>query len=507
MNQFAMKLAASTAVVTMTLAGFRADVAFVQTATAATGDRAFQQAERFAEQARAALQGGSAERGVELAERAVELSPRDLGYRMLLADLYMRSGRFVSAETSYSDVLQIDPTNERAALSIALMQIAQGRTDEALGQLEALVQNGSPSDVGLAFALAGQTQRAIQILEPAARAPEANGRTRQNLALTYALAGDWQRARTIAAQDVSPAELSGRLQQWAQLARPSSPATQVAGLLGVSPREDAGQPVRLALAPTTPEPVALAAAEAAPQPEPEAEAPVQFAEAVPAQPAPVEAAAPSPIQYAEAIPATAVPQQAEPAGGWWPTEAPSREVPAPIEPQPAPSAPVRFAAAEVPVPKPTAAVPEARYVAAARSLSAPQPALLRASTQIARAPRPVFEAARPRLASAIVPLPRPGTAGRFVVQLGAFSNPQNAERAWAQAERRFGLASGEPRTTTIAIGGRTLHRVSIGGFGDRAGAARVCASIQSRGGACFVRATAGDAPVRWASYRNRARPA
>lgn len=504
MNQFAMKLAASTAVVTMTLTGFRADVAFVQTAAASTSDRAFQQASRFADQARAALQAGDAARGLALGERAVELSPRDLGYRMLLADLYLRSGRFASAETSYSDVLQIDPTNERAALSLALTQIAQGRTDEALGQLEALVETGSASDVGLAFALAGQTRRAVEILEPAARAAGANARTRQNLALAYALAGDWERARTVAGQDVSPAELGPRLQQWAQLARPSAPGVQVAALLGVSPQADPGQPIRLALAPQVAD-VAYAAAEPVPAPAP-AEAPVRFAEAAPLpQPVAAEPAAPSPIQYAEALPAAAT--EAEPAGGWWAAPAqPSAQAEAAT---PAPAAPVRYAQADIPAPAADAS-PDARYAAAARGLSVPQSAVLRASTQVARVPRPMFEpaAAQPRrVAAAVVPLPRPGSAGRFVVQLGAFSNPQNAERAWAQAESRFGLAAGDPRTTTVEMGGRTLHRVSIGGFGDRAGAARVCASIRARGGACFVRESAGDAPVRWASRQGRSRPA
>ena len=92
-------------------------------------------------------------------------------------------------------------------------------------------------------------ERAIEILEPAARAFDATPRLRQNLALSYALAGDWTRARTIAAQDISPADLGPRLQQWAALARPGGASHQVATLLGVAPVQDPGQPVRLALAP------------------------------------------------------------------------------------------------------------------------------------------------------------------------------------------------------------------------------------------------------------------
>ena len=503
MNKFATKFAASTMVLTMTMVGCHSD-SMVGSASASTAQRGIEQASRLDSQARAALQRGDVARALRLAERAVELAPRDSGYRMLLADLYLRNGRFGSAETSYADVLELDDTNVRAGLNLALTQIAQGRNSDALVQLEQLQDSASGSDVGLAMALAGQPQRAIELLERAARGPDANGRTRQNLALAYALAGDWQRARTVAAQDVSPAELGARLQHWASLAQPSAPHSQVATLLGVTPAEDPGQPVRLALSQPEPEQAFVEAA-------PAAEAPVQFAEAaIPAsQPEPepvrhVEAPAPQPaetdlpplpetIRYAEApvVPAAVESppqQQAEPAS-WWPSQVQTAEasIAPPVVPQ------VRVAAA------PIEPAPE-RYTAAVSALSAAEPTVIAPTIQPARAARPVFASAPIRRASASVAVPRAGSgAGRYVVQLGAFSNPQNAERAWLQAERRFGLSEAQPNTTTINIGGRTLHRVSVAGFDNRAEASRLCASIQAQGGPCFVRATAGDAPVRWAS--------
>jgi hypothetical protein len=45
----------------------------------------------------------------------------------------------------------------------------------------------------------------------------------------------------------------------------------------------------------------------------------------------------------------------------------------------------------------------------------------------------------------------------------------------------------------------TFHRLSVAGFQSHGDASRVCQKVRSRGGACFVRAVAGDAPVRWAS--------
>ena len=61
-----------------------------------------------------------------------------------------------------------------------------------------------------------------------------------------------------------------RLLEWATFARPTAAWDQVAGLLGVKPAFDAGQPVALALAPSA-APVQMAAAEpvAAPAYEPE----------------------------------------------------------------------------------------------------------------------------------------------------------------------------------------------------------------------------------------------
>ena len=66
--------------------------------------------------------------------------------------------------------------------------------------------------------------------------------------------------------------------------------------------------------------------------------------------------------------------------------------------------------------------------------------------------------------------------------------------------KRFGFADLTPLSTTVAVPGRgTLHRLSVAGFASREAAGRTCRSIRARGGACFVRTVAGDAPVRWAS--------
>ena len=136
-------------------------------------------------------------------------------------------------------------------------------------------------------------------------------------------------------------------EQWAAFARPGAGATQVAGLLGVSPAEDPGQPVRLALAPAADDaalglrrggagsgagslacllrpggsgccrcPVYTEVAYAQPAPAPAPAAPVQVAAAAPAEAAPAwvptaQAYEPAPGRAPLADVAEAVAQQSE----------------------------------------------------------------------------------------------------------------------------------------------------------------------------------------------------
>jgi Flp pilus assembly protein TadD len=417
----------------------------------------------FQAKAQAAVQNGRLAEALGFAEQAVELSPRDVGYRMTLADLYLKNGRFQSAETTFGDVQQLDPGNMRASFQIALARIALGRPAGAVAELDRIVETAAPADIGLAYALAGEPRRAIELLEPAARAPGATGRLRQNLALAYAIAGDWEKARITAAQDVSPADLSGRLQHWAAFAQPGGSAAQVAALLGVTPAADVGQPVRLALAQPQPAGTALAAAGPLPEPAPET----------------VPAAAPA---LAEAEPVAE--PQAEP------VRTASNDLPQWVSER---------AAAEAAAPPPAEATRPV-YAEAVQALVTPQPAVLAPSAPAIETPARRFEAPRRRPAA---PAAAAGP-GRFAVQLGAYSSAAAVERAWAQMLRRFGFESLTPLSTTVSVPGRgTLHRLSVAGFANRDSAGRTCRSIKAKGGACFVRTVAGDAPVRWASrYRN-----
>lgn len=265
------------------------------------------QVDRLTAKARAAIAAKQGDQAVALAEQAVALEPRGAEPRIVLGQAYLAAGRFQSAETSFAEALDLSPSEPRAMLSRALAQIALGHKRDAIGGLDAARGVVGEADRGLGLALAGETTRAIEILEAATRAPGADAKTRQNLALSYALAGRWREAQLMASYDVSPLEVTNRIMQWAKFAQPRDSWDQVATLLNVTPAADSGRPERLALAPAAAEPVQTAAADPVPTPAADAqhtaEPPVQFAEATPAAAAePADEALPLPYAQPAAAP-------------------------------------------------------------------------------------------------------------------------------------------------------------------------------------------------------------
>ena len=196
----------------------------------------------------AALAANDPTTAIGYAEKAVENSPNEASFRVLLGTAYFAAGRFASAEAAFKDSLSIESNQPQITLKVALAQIAQGKDAEAIATLDSARGTIDPADYGLALALAGRPSDAVAMLGAAARAEGADARVRQNLALSYALSGDWTSARTIAAQDVPADQLDGRMHQWLQLANPAKPGDQLAALIGVTPAaSDPGEPTRLAL--------------------------------------------------------------------------------------------------------------------------------------------------------------------------------------------------------------------------------------------------------------------
>ena len=394
----------------------------------------------LATRALAALNSNNVPMAIDYAERAVAKTPNDAGFRTLLGNAYFAGGRFRSADSASRDSLTLYPEQPQIVLKLALVQIAQGKTRQAVGFLAQNRGSLNVSDYGLALALAGQANEAVAVLDSAARSKDADATVRQNLALAHALAGQWQEARVIASQDVPAGQLDGRIQQWMKLASPKSAADQVASLVGVTPAaSDAGQPVQLALNKTD----------------------TMVAEAT----APVVA----PVVAAAAIATN--PQQ-----------------PVSFAPAPAP-APVQIAVA--PAPPPLRATSTLASIAAS--------AVSEAKAALA-AILPSKTAVRPVKASYAVSRPIASGNSPAVVQLGAYGSPQRVLSAWNSAAAKYGvLKSYTPMSARFASPKGTFYRLSVRGFASDRDARVTCESLRSQGASCFVRNTAGDSPVQVAS--------
>lgn len=80
-------------------------------------------------------------------------------------------------------------------------------------------------------------------------------------------------------------------------------------------------------------------------------------------------------------------------------------------------------------------------------------------------------------------------AKSFVVQIGAFSSQDQADKSWSSVA---GLAPGAmagkgKRVATVTKNGATLYRTAITGFDSREDAQALCAKLSAAGRTCFVR--------------------
>ncbi|MBK9003794.1 MAG: SPOR domain-containing protein [Sphingomonadales bacterium] len=434
-NKTLVKLALSTAVVGFTALG-GAGVVASSAATHASADVQAKKAHGWAKKAEALFAKGKTEKALGFAEAAVEADLTNLEYRSLLARIYMAQGRFVAAERTFMDVMELGQVDARTVVGVALTRTAQGKVESAISLVDAHRSILPASDYGLALALAGDSKRSIDVLVEAIRADNASSRTRQNLALAYALDGRWRDARVMALQDLPQNSADMRIAEWVQIARPGAYLPRVASLLKVTPREDAGQPVRLALGGAAMAPIMAAA---------EPETPVAVAAAEPAAFSELAAVGPAPV-----------------AAGYE-------------------EADVRIAAA-------VASVGETE----APLIKAPEtPAK---SVEAAPAPKPV------KLALADTSSESPKPAGKFLVQLGAFSSAGNAQKAWNQYTRKHKILNGfSSASSTVNIKGKTLTRLAASGFGNYQAAAAACSQIKKAGGDCVVKTVGGSAPVRMAA--------
>jgi Flp pilus assembly protein TadD len=412
-------------------------------------------AAKSADQARAALEAGKVSKAVGLAEAAVAGSPRDASYRALLGQAYLNDGRFASATAALSEAMELGATDSNTIIALTLAHIAQGKGAEAITLLQAHRDTVPASDIGLALALAGDSEGAIYVLTDAARAPDASARTRQNLALAFALSGRWAQAQILASQDLSPAKLEARMAEWSKLAETPNAQLRVASLIGTKAQSDAGMPVRLALSNFADTQMAAA------------EAPVELASA---DPAPVAAYAPPPPVLADAssaIRSVELPMPERTADG---------VVPVTELPQPKAASEVIMADAA-----PYRAAP--RVAGEGRIRPAQQQALELATVLIPKAI--AFNAQKP---------------SGWAVQLGAYDSLGIAKEKWGGLKKRNGVLANFPASSHAAtVNGRTFYRLTVNGLATRADANNLCRELKAKGQTCFVRAMGGSESIQWAA--------
>jgi len=428
-------------------------------------------AEKPAERARDAMEHGKVSKAVAFAEAAVEASPRDARYRALLGQAYLNDGRFASATHALSESMELGAPDANSVIALSLAQIAQGKRREAVDLLSQHRDTVPATDLGLALALAGDSEASIFVLTEAARAKDATARTRQNLALALALSGRWAQARIIASQDLPLDKIEGRMAEWSQLAGQPDAQVRVANLIGTKAQADAGMPVRLALA-NFPA-VRMAAADAEP---------VMLASA---DPAPLESFAPPP-----------------------PPEA------APVAMADASSA---IRSIELPMPERNAdgvvPVTELPQPAAAGEIILADAAPYRHAPRVAGAAGAKAETLRPAQRQALEIATRliPAAMGfdtknpnGWAVQLGAYDSLAVAKEKWGVLKQRNAMLASFPASSHAAVvNGRTFHRLTVNGLKSSSDAKALCQQLKAEGERCFVRQMGGSEAIQWAA---KARP-
>lgn len=412
--------------------------------------------DKTAAEAQKALAKGDVERAVGLAEALVAVNPREPAYRALLGQAYLRAGRFESAATTFDDAMKLGDNSAKTALSLALADIGAGRNQDAVAILNDWRDAISAADLGLAYALAGETSRGVAILSDALRSGDNSPKLRQNLAYAYALDGRWREARQMAAQDIPADQLDARMSSWASMALPDASKQRIVTLLHVPMRSDPGQPAALALN-TSSDQQQLAAETGAVR--------TPAASAIPAVAVAAHGELPPASAGSSATLAQYQPISAPPVAD----AAPATNTPEAFRPE--------YGGA--PVVQPLDATP----VAAPAAKPAPKPRQVRVAAAV---PQPKAVSHRPGLRPRHAAVAVAGRGSSHMVQLGSFASEQGARRAWGfYAKRNPELRNFKMAITQAVVKGKKYWRVAAAGLDGR-GASGLCSAVKGRGGVCFA---------------------
>ena len=400
---------------------------------------------------------GEGSKAVAKAERAVQAAPRDAAARAALGSAYLAAGRFASAAQTFDDALNLGDESAATVLGLALAETANGNNAAAVELLHDWRDAIPAGDLGLAYALAGETARGVQVLTDAVRDGDASAKTRQNLAYAYALDGRWREARVMVAQDLPADQVDVRMREWISMNRPEYATVRVAHVLGATPATDSGQPQALALAnfPGSGELAAEAQAQVVAAAEP---AVPNAQELAPASASVVQA----PVYQAQAeLPAVAAPV-AQPI-----TLAALDRAPSGID---------NDAPAFATISTPARSAVQQRLVGKTMR------------TGFVVEPRNLAQPGKGKGLAAITAIANAVSGGSHWLQLGSYTNPAIAKDGWGKFTRRTPALKGyKAVTTTATVNNVPVWRIAATGFGSYADASKMCAKVKSRGGVCLVK--------------------
>lgn len=370
------------------------------------------------------------DRALQNAERLVAARPDDAASRTLLGRAYLANGRYMSARTAFEDAISLGARDARTIISLALVRTGLGDAIGARAMLSDHISHVPAADYGLGMAVAGDANEGVRALLEAVRQPDADAKTRQNLAYALALSGNWAQARLVAGQDLDGSQVQQRLTHWAATAQGTAMPQRVAALIGVAPRaDDAGLPAQLALNKT--DGTALAAV-AAPRS------------------ADILASAPEPV---------------------------TEQLTAPVSPEIAPAPQQEVAAIAAPRLAEAAVAPRPAFTVQPITPFVPAP-----STPVRRAAAKSITSALPAISAA------PRGASDWVVQIGAYDSSAVAEDGWKKASARLSALRGYRKlSSTVSLNGQVWHRLALSGFSGRQQAVQFCATLNRQGQGCFVR--------------------
>jgi Flp pilus assembly protein TadD len=203
--------------------------------------------------ATAALQGGSPQIALQVADRILATNPGSEAALVVQGDALTALGRPAEATTSYDKALAIHPSSVGARIGIARLSLASAparseslflaalhddpRNTTALNDLgvardlqgnhagaqEAYRQalgikpdlTAAEVNMALSLAMSGDAAHAVAMIRPLAEEPGAAPKVRQNFAAVLAMSGDREAARQILSADMSAADVDRALDAYA----------------------------------------------------------------------------------------------------------------------------------------------------------------------------------------------------------------------------------------------------------------------------------------------------